>query len=81
LDVHPALDFCIKLVDQCFLGGVEGLTYILPNYLRFDTSNFVANGYNIYGDLVAEHLTMALVYSVTAGIVAYFFLKTREVAG
>ena len=81
LDVHPAIDLTIKFIDKGFLGGVEGLTYILPNYAQFDTSLFVASGYNVYSDLVGQQLTLALVYTVTVGIVAYFFLKTREIAG
>ena len=71
----------IKLVDKIFLGAVEGLTFILPNYAQFDTSLFVASGYNVYPSLVGQQLTMALLYAVTASIAAYFFLKTREIAG
>jgi ABC-type transport system involved in multi-copper enzyme maturation permease subunit len=81
LDVYPAVEFTIKIVDKIFLGAVEGLTFILPNYSQFDTSLFVASGYNVYAALVGQQLTMALVYAVTASIAAYFFLKTREIAG
>jgi hypothetical protein len=55
-------------------------TYILPDYTRFDTTQFVADGYNIFGDLVGQQLTMAAVYFVVVSIVGYFFLKTREIA-
>lgn len=81
LDVYPAIDLTIDIIDKVLLGAVYGLTYVLPNYARFDTSLFVATGYNVYGDLVAQQLTMALVYTVTVAVVAYFFLKTREIAG
>jgi hypothetical protein len=81
LDVYPALEATIKIIDKIFLGVVEGLTFILPNYAQFDTSLFVASGYNVYAALVGQQVTMALLYAVTASIVAYFFLKTREIAG
>ena len=71
----------IKVIDAIMLGGVEGLTYILPNYSQFDASQFVASGYDVYPSLVGQQMTMAVVYALTASIAAYFFLKTREIAG
>ncbi len=81
LDVYLPLELAIKYSDKAMLVVVEGLTYILPNYGNFDTSQFVANGYDVYPDLVGQQLTMAVVYALSASIAAYFFLKTREIAG
>jgi hypothetical protein len=41
----------------------------------------VASGYNIYPDLVGQHVTSTLLYFAGAAVVGYFFLKTREIAG
>jgi ABC-type transport system involved in multi-copper enzyme maturation permease subunit len=81
LDVFTPVESTIKFLDALMLGSVEGLTYILPNYSNFDTVKFVASGYDVYPSLVGQQLTMALVYAVSASIAAYFFLKTREIAG
>jgi hypothetical protein len=65
-------------------GGLMSLmytsTYILPDYTQFDTTQFVADGYNIFGSLVGQQLTMAAVYFTVVTIAGYFFLKTREIA-
>lgn len=81
LDVYTPIEWTIKFVDSLMLGAVQGLTYILPNYASFDTAKFVASGYDVYPSLVGQQLTMAVVYAISASIAAYFFLKTREIAG
>jgi ABC-type transport system involved in multi-copper enzyme maturation permease subunit len=81
LDVFTPVELTIKFLDSLMLGAVEGLTYILPNYSSFDTSKFVASGYDVYPSLVGQQLTMAVVYAISASVAAYFFLKTREIAG
>ncbi|MFN0020673.1 MAG: ABC transporter permease [Pirellulaceae bacterium] len=81
LDVFTPIEWTIKFADSLMLGAVEGLTYILPNYSSFDTSKFVASGFDVYPSLVGQQLTMAVVYAISSSIAAYFFLKTREIAG
>jgi len=81
LDVYRPVEIVIKFLDTSVLIMVEGLTYILPNYSHFDASKFVANGYDVYPAVVGQQLTMAVVYALSASVAAYFFLKTREIAG
>ncbi|MGI8982597.1 MAG: ABC transporter permease [Pirellulaceae bacterium] len=81
LDVYRPVELTITFIDRVTLLSVQGLTYILPNYANFDASQFVANGYDVYPDLVGQQLTMAVLYALSASIAAYFFLKTREIAG
>jgi ABC-type transport system involved in multi-copper enzyme maturation permease subunit len=81
LDIYRPVELTVKFADKLMLVIVEGFTYILPNYAHFDTSSFVANGYDVYPDLVGQQLTLAVVYTLSASIAAYFFLKTREIAG
>ena len=47
---------------------------------QFDTTEFVASGYNIFAAAVGQQVTMALVYFTAVTIAGYFFLKTREIA-
>jgi len=69
-----------KLFDGVLMHLLQAATYILPDYTQFDTTEFVASGYNIFGSLVGQQLVMALVYFTAVSIAGYFFLKTREIA-
>lgn len=80
LEMNNLVAYPIKAIDWFLMEIMQGSTYILPNYTRFDGSAFVADGYNIFGSLLAEQITMAAVYFVVVTIVGYFFLKTREIA-
>jgi hypothetical protein len=70
----------IKGMDGVLMHLLQAATYILPDYTQFDTTEFVASGYNIFGSLVGQQLTMAVVYFTAVSIAGYFFLKTREIA-
>jgi len=80
LDMYRPVEITIRAVDWAMLVIVDGFTYILPNYGNFDSSQFVANGYDVYPALVGQQLIMAVVYTLSASVAAYFFLKTREIA-
>jgi hypothetical protein len=80
LEMNTILIRVIKGIDAVLMHLLQGATYILPDYTQFDTTEFVASGYNIFGDLVGEQLTMAVVYFTAVSIAGYFFLKTREIA-
>ncbi len=81
LEVAGWMDQVIKVIDKVIMGIIYALTFVLPDYLELDTSRFVASGYNIYPDLVGQHVTSTLLYFAGAAVVGYFFLKTREIAG
>ena len=70
----------IQGLDWVLMQAMRGATYILPDYTQFDTTQFVANGYDIYPSLVGQQLTMAGIYFLAVTVVGYFFLKTREIA-
>ena len=81
LEVVGWMDQVIKICDKAMMGVIYATTFVLPNYLQLDTSQFVASGYDIYPDLVGQHVTSTLLYFAGAAVVGYFFLKTREIAG
>ena len=70
----------VQFVDQGLLLLMSFTANILPNYNAFDTTDYVAYGFDIYGGLLSRNLTIGLVYTLAAALVGYFFLKTREVA-
>jgi len=70
----------IKGFDSTLMYFMYGLTYLLPDLTQFDSSQFVANGIDIYPAVVFRQITMALVYAACATFAGYFFLKSREIA-
>jgi hypothetical protein len=80
LEMNHIAATVVKGIDWCLISLLTAGTYVLPDYNQFDTATFVADGYNIFGDLVAQQLIMAAVYLTAVTIVGYFFLKTREIA-
>src|SRR5262245_58225601 len=80
LEMNAIVVQIIKGMDAVLMHIMQAATYILPDYTQFDTTEFVASGYNILGSMVGQQLTMALVYFTAVSIAGYFFLKTREIA-
>jgi len=80
MEINTILLTIIKGMDGVLMHLLQAATYILPDYTQFDTTEFVASGYNIFGSLVGQQLVMALVYFTAVSIAGYFFLKTREIA-
>lgn len=77
---NPTLELVIQKFDQGLMFTIWTVFQALPSFGQFNTSEFVAYGYNIFGGLVARHLTMTVAYFLLTSLVAYFFLKTRELA-
>ncbi len=80
MEMNKIFTTIVRVLDGGLMSLMYAATYILPDYTQFDTTEFVANGYNIFGSLVGEQLVMGLVYFTVVTITGYFFLKTREVA-
>ncbi len=77
---NPVLEKTIKIVDTGVMYTLFSVFQAIPSFGQFNTGDYVAYGYNIYGGLVARHLTMTFCYFVLTAVIGYFFLKTREIA-
>jgi ABC-type transport system involved in multi-copper enzyme maturation permease subunit len=66
--------------DNIMLVIMWMFSFVLPDYSKFQTSSFVASGYNIPTELMLQHFITALVFFLALGIVGYFIFKSREVA-
>ncbi len=77
---NRVLETVIKRTDQGIMYTMYTLFNALPTFRSFNTSEFVAYGFDIFGGLVARHLTMTFSYFVMTSVIGYFFLKTREMA-
>jgi hypothetical protein len=81
LEFHKVALWFIQGPDAILMFTMYGLTYLLPDLTRFDSSQFVANGLDIYPAIMLQQMTLAAVYATGATIAGYFFLRSREIAG
>lgn len=77
---NKALETTIKVIDSGIMYTLVSVFQAIPRFGQFNTADFVAYGFNISAGLVARHLTMTLAYFLLTSVIAYFFLKTRELA-
>lgn len=70
----------IQTIDTGLLKLIEGWLRVIPDLNHLNSSRFVADGFDISGDLLAQQITISLAYAVGMFIVGYFLLRTREVA-
>jgi hypothetical protein len=66
--------------DNVLLLVMRLFSYVLPDYSKFQTSAYVADGYNIPSELMAQHFLITLVFLLALAVVGYFVFKSREVA-
>lgn len=70
----------IKSIDVGLMYALQAMEGLLPNYLDFITTSYVAYGYDISASLVVIQVLSAFAYVLTVSTIAYFILKTRELA-
>jgi hypothetical protein len=70
----------IKAIDAVMLVIMNMFTFVVPDYSKFQTSGYVANGYNIPGVLMTQHFLITLVFFLALATIGYFVFKSREVA-
>lgn len=68
------------MLDKIFRIPLFVVSRILPNFQELNDVNYVADGYNISGDLLAIHLTTGLGYFIPVMLLGFLFFKLREVA-
>jgi hypothetical protein len=66
--------------DTVLRTAMQGLTHVLPDFRSFSTVDYVAYGFNIPVNQLAQDVTVGLAYVVGLCVIGYFFLRTREVA-
>jgi hypothetical protein len=70
----------VRILDQVAGIGLWVLSSILPDFGRFNFSEYVASGFNIPGDAALIYTCRAFAFVLPVFIVAYLCLKNREVA-
>lgn len=70
----------ISSIDIVLKMMMQSVTYILPDFRSYSTVDYVAYGYNIPMNQLAQDLIVCGTYVLGLFIIGYFFLRTREVA-
>jgi hypothetical protein len=70
----------VKSLDTVFLAALQALAAVLPDFDKFSFADFVANGFNIPGELMLQCFCNAVAFVVPVFIASYFCFKMREVA-
>jgi hypothetical protein len=79
LDPTPAVQV-MKVLDTVLLAPMRLAASIFPSLASLGTSDFVAGGFDIPGDLLAAHGAEAAGYALACFIAGVFCLKARELA-
>jgi hypothetical protein len=79
LDPTPAVQ-AMKLADTVLLAPMRVAAGLFPSLTNLGTSDFVAGGFDIPGDLLAAHAAETLAYVAAFCIAGAFCLRAREVA-
>jgi hypothetical protein len=80
LEMGPVVDRVVKGIDAVLMFFVWVAARIFPDFTNFNTSSFVAYGFNIDGNLLTEHCLITLAFVLVLSVYGYFFLRTRELA-
>ena len=79
LDPTPAVQ-AMKLLDTVLLAPMRLAAGLFPSLSALGTSDFVAGGFAIPGDLLAAHAAETVGYVLAFVVAGVFCLKAREVA-
>ena len=86
LDVNPVTTAIIKGFDIVTMAVMRGISFLMPNFRDFsefggmNTTRFVANGFDIPMNLMAQYILVTTAYLLAVTCLGYFFLKSKEIA-
>jgi ABC-type transport system involved in multi-copper enzyme maturation permease subunit len=70
----------VQSLDRVFQPVLYTISTLLPDFGQFDFSDFVANGFNVPGEMVVKFLFRAAAFVVPVFVASYICFKMREVA-
>ncbi|MBQ2820015.1 MAG: hypothetical protein IJF17_00325 [Thermoguttaceae bacterium] len=79
LDMNSYEIIVSKMMDTVFQVFIRFLSYLVPAFDRFDTSNYVAQGFNISLDMVLMNFCIMIGYAIPLYVLGYLCLKLREI--
>lgn len=72
--------FVAVMLDKVFRVPLFVVSRVLPNLQELNDANYVADGFDISGNVLAIHLTTGLGYFLPVLLLGFLFFKLREVA-
>ncbi|HMO13391.1 MAG TPA: hypothetical protein PKD64_06095 [Pirellulaceae bacterium] len=70
----------MEATDRLLLRLLEAVTYVVPDFSRLNFSDYVKFGYNIGENRIMVAAVISFAFCFGVSILAYFSLKTRELA-
>ena len=70
----------IMVLDSVVMFFVQAASFFMPDFGWFQISNYVAHGYDIRFDLLAEQFLTTLAFFVVLTVIGYFVFRSREIA-
>ncbi|MEX2092480.1 MAG: hypothetical protein WD971_07370 [Pirellulales bacterium] len=70
----------MQWIDWVLKQAMLSLAQVLPDFRSFSTVDYVAYGFNIPTNQIAQDLAVTAAYVVGLFVIGYFCLRTREVA-
>jgi hypothetical protein len=80
LDMQWIAEAIIKWTDFALMTMMWAVSKALPDFSYFDVGRYVAEGFNIESNLIAQQCAVTMGYVLVLSLIGYFFLKTREIA-
>lgn len=68
----------IENIDRLGMSIIATLTNVVPEVRRFPTSEIIALGFNIDGNMMLIQASMTLAFVTCLSIISYFILRSRE---
>jgi len=70
----------IKSIDWVLMLTMRLVSMMLPDFSRFTTADFIADGYFISANVMAQHTLITMAYVMAVATIGYYLLRTREIA-
>ena len=70
----------IRQLDQVWGWVVRRLQNVIPDVESFTWTNFVSEGFNVSGEYLVVNLVVMIGYLLPWAVLAYYLMKSREIA-
>jgi hypothetical protein len=68
----------IENIDRFSMFVISNLTHVVPEVRKFPTSEIIALGFNVDGNMMLIQASMTLAFVTCLSIMSYFILRSRE---
>jgi hypothetical protein len=70
-----------QVTDEIYKWWFGRFLDIVPGVNRLDWSDYVSEGFNIaFGNMIVVHIILVVIYLLPCALIAYYLMKSREIA-